>query len=106
MFAVGLVLTMMTGSGAVLAQTTSPVASTPPAPASTSTSTTNGTQAAPVAGANSFTMGQAQNRLENNGFTQVSPLTKDSDLIWRGQAMKDGKTVDVAVDYKGNIVTN
>ncbi|HEY6431465.1 MAG TPA: hypothetical protein VIZ17_05740 [Acetobacteraceae bacterium] len=103
MFAIGLLLTM-TGSGSVLAQTTSPAASTPPAAASTSNATS--TQGAPVAGANSFTMGQAQKRLENNGFTQVSPLTKDSESIWRGQAMKDGKTVDVAVDYQGNIVTN
>jgi putative membrane protein len=71
--------------------------------------TTNGVNTAPgapVAGANSFTMAQAQSRLKDNGFTQVSELVKDDKSVWRGHAMKDGKTVDVAVDYKGNITTD
>ena len=57
----------------------------------------------PVPGANSFTEGQARERLEDNGYTSVSPLKKDDQSIWRGTAMKAGKKVGVAVDYKGNI---
>jgi hypothetical protein len=66
----------------------------------------NTVPAAPVAGANSFTMAQAQTRLTDHGFTQVSELMKDAKSVWRGHAMKDGKTVDVAVDYQGNITTD
>jgi putative membrane protein len=64
---------------------------------------TNANPAAPVAGANSFTQEQARKRLQANGFTQVGPLSKDKDGIWRGEARKDGKTFAVAVDYQGNI---
>jgi hypothetical protein len=35
----------------------------------------------------------------------VSVLNKDGDGIWRGTAMKDGKAVKVAVDFKGNVVS-
>jgi hypothetical protein len=51
-------------------------------------------------------MAQAQKRIEDQGYTQVSALTKDAKSIWRGHAMKDGKTVDVALDYQGNITAN
>jgi hypothetical protein len=59
--------------------------------------------ATPVAGANSFTMGQAQSAIEKRGFTQVSGLTKDSQGVWRGTAMKDGRRTPVSVDYQGNV---
>jgi hypothetical protein len=92
------------GAGHVLAQTTTAAPSTmPPAVA---TSSANSTSAAPVAGANSFTKAQAQKRLEDQGFTQVSGLAKDDKSIWRGHAMKDGKAVDVALDYQGNVTAN
>ena len=39
------------------------------------------------------------------GLTSVASLVKDGDGIWRGSAMKDGKAVKVAVDFKGNVVT-
>ena len=92
------------GAGHVLAQTTTAAPSTmPPAVA---TSSANSTSAAPVAGANSFTMAQAQKRLEDQGFTQVSGLAKDEKSIWRGHAMKGGKAVDVALDYQGNVTAN
>jgi hypothetical protein len=92
------------GVGHVFAQTTTPAPSTmPPAIA---TSSTNSTTAAPVAGANSFTMAQAKKRMEDQGYTQVSGLAKDDKSIWRGHAMKDGKAVDVALDYQGNITAN
>jgi hypothetical protein len=59
---------------------------------------------APLKGANSFTEGQAKDRAVAAGFTHVSELKKDDDGIWRGTAMQDGKKVNVAVDYKGNVV--
>ena len=59
---------------------------------------------APFEGANSFTEGQAQDRIVAAGFTSVSALTKDDKGIWRGTAEAAGKTVNVAVDYKGNVV--
>jgi hypothetical protein len=60
---------------------------------------------APFKGANSFTEGQAKDRIVAAGFTGVSSLTKDGDGVWRGDAMKDGKAAKVAVDFKGNVVS-
>jgi hypothetical protein len=59
---------------------------------------------APAAGANSFTEGQAKARLEDRGYTGVSGLQKDANGLWRGKAMKDGKQVNVSLDYQGNVV--
>ena len=61
---------------------------------------------APVAGANSFTEGQAKSRIESNGFANVSELAKDNDGIWRGRAQKGGSTTQVWLDYKGNVGEN
>ncbi len=60
---------------------------------------------APVAGANSFTEGQAKSRLEQNGFTNISGLKKDDQGVWRGRASKNGKDVSVGLDFQGNIVS-
>jgi hypothetical protein len=59
---------------------------------------------APVAGANSFTEGQAKSRIESKGFSNVSGLKKDDRGVWRGTAMRDGESVDVSLDFEGNIV--
>ena len=59
--------------------------------------------AAPVAGANSFTMGEAKSHIEDKGYTKVRSLKKDKDGVWRGRAMKDGKSVPVSLDYQGNV---
>ena len=61
-------------------------------------------EGAPLKGANSFTENQAKDRILAAGYSGVSTLAKDDDGIWRGTAMKDGKSVNVAVDYKGNVV--
>ncbi|QRI61611.1 PepSY domain-containing protein (plasmid) [Shinella sp. PSBB067] len=61
---------------------------------------------APVEGANSFTEAQAQERLTEAGYADVTGLTLDGKGVWRAKAMKDGKSVDVALDYQGNIVAN
>jgi putative membrane protein len=61
---------------------------------------------APLKGANSFTEGQARDRALARGFTEVTGLKKDDDGIWRGSASMDGKSVGVAIDYKGNVVSD
>ncbi|RYX86880.1 MAG: PepSY domain-containing protein [Bradyrhizobiaceae bacterium] len=58
---------------------------------------------APIPGANSFSQGQARDRLMSQGYSDVSQLTNDSQGIWRGTAMRGGKHLQVGVDYKGNI---
>ena len=78
------------GSGTIaLAQSTPPPANKP----------------APEAGANSFTEAQAKDRIAKAGFTGVTGLKKDDQGIWRGSAKKDGKQVNVSVDFRGNVTT-
>ena len=67
-------------------------------------STTENNPGAPVAGANSFTEGQAKSRIESHGFSNVTDLKKDNTGVWRGKAMKDGKSVAVSLDFQGNVV--
>ncbi len=57
----------------------------------------------PVAGANSFTMGEAKSHIEARGFTNVKDLKKDASGVWRGSAMKGGASVPVSLDYQGNV---
>jgi hypothetical protein len=61
-------------------------------------------EGAPLEGANSFTEAQAKDRVMANGMAMPATMTKDDKGIWRGTAMKDGTSVKVAVDYKGNVV--
>lgn len=90
-------------AGAAVAQTTPPA--TPNAPTNPAVNSTGpNNPGAPAAGANSFTEAQAKSRLEANGYTAVSGLTKDADGIWRGSATRNGQKVEVALDYQGNIV--
>jgi putative membrane protein len=62
-----------------------------------------GSASGPVPGANSFTEGQAKSRIESQGFTSVSGLTKDDQGVWRGKAIKDGKNVNVSLDFHGDV---
>lgn len=57
----------------------------------------------PASGISSFTRGQARGRLAKAGYTTISQLTKDGSGAWMASAMKDGKKVMVALDYKGNV---
>lgn len=57
----------------------------------------------PVAGANSFTKGEAQSQIEAKGYTHVTGLRKDESGVWRGKATKDGQSGAVSVDYQGNV---
>jgi hypothetical protein len=57
----------------------------------------------PVAGANSFTEGQARSLIESQGYSGVSALVNDREGIWHGTASKGAARVHVYVDYKGNV---
>jgi hypothetical protein len=61
---------------------------------------------APVEGANSFTEDQAKERIVEAGYGDVTNLALDDKGVWRGTATKDGKSVNVALDYQGNVVAN
>ena len=65
--------------------------------------TTGANADTPAHGRNSFTMKQARKRIAGKGYSQVMSLKKDSDGVWRGTAMKDGQSVQVWLDYKGNV---
>ncbi|WP_293881541.1 hypothetical protein [Sphingomonas sp.] len=60
--------------------------------------------AAPAVGANSFTAAQARGRFAKAGY-KVAGLAKDKDGVWRGKATHAGKSMNVALDYKGNVTT-
>jgi len=88
-----------------IAQTQSPPAKDGPQNSAINSNDSSNRQVnAPVAGANSFTQGEAKSRIEKMGFSNVTDLKKDDKGVWRGRAMKDGKMVDVSLDYQGNVV--
>ena len=78
------------------------------------TSATSTTQAAKpavqnatlVEGRNSFTEEQARDRLAGAGYASIEGLAKDEKGIWRGKATKDGRSVEVGLDFKGNIAAH
>jgi len=89
--------------GSALAQNQVPPAQQQPGNRAINTGGAN-TSAAPVAGANSFTEGQAKSRIEASGYSSVTELKKDDNGVWRGKGMKDGKSVTVSVDFQGNVI--
>jgi hypothetical protein len=95
-------LILLTSAVITQAQNAPPAQSGPNNPAVNTTGRNNADH--PVAGANSFTEGQARSRIEASGYSGVSGLTKDDSGVWRGKANKDGKTVDVSLDFQGNVV--
>jgi putative membrane protein len=54
-------------------------------------------------GANSFTEGQARDRISDAGFSDVQGLRLDEQGIWRGRAIRNGRQTGVALDYQGNV---
>jgi hypothetical protein len=102
--------------GVAAAQTPSPPANSPNAslappkstsseshnPAVATTSNANDT-VAPAKGSNSFTEGQAKDRIAQRGYSNVGGLKKDDDGVWRGTAQNSGRQVPVWLDYKGNV---
>lgn len=90
-------------AGAAMAQSASPPANHNPSTPAVSTNKGNN-PGAPAAGANSFTEGQAKSRIEAAGYSDVKNLAKDKDGVWRGKGSKGGKSMDVGLDYQGNVV--
>lgn len=72
-----------------------------PIPAPTTASVTRQPKA--TSGANSFTGGQAHDRIQAEGFQNVRDLALDSSGIWRGMALKNGQPVQVWLDYQGDV---
>jgi opacity protein-like surface antigen len=101
--AVAVILAVLASSS--MAQTQHPPAQDSPQNSAINTQDSSNRQVnAPVAGANSFTEGQARSRIEKMGFADVTDLKKDDNGVWRGRAMKGGQMVDVSVDYQGNVI--
>ena len=90
-----------TSAFAADSSTTSPAQSGPQNPAIHTDNTNNSNM--PVAGANSFTQGEAMDRVKAKGFTHVSMLKKDDQGVWRGTARMHGHTQPVSVDFQGNV---
>ncbi len=65
--------------------------------------TTNANASQPAHGSNSFTAAQARGKIQDKGFANVTDLKKDDGGVWRGKAQKNGQTVNVWLDYKGNV---
>ncbi len=65
--------------------------------------TTSMSASQPAHGSNSFTRGEARDRISNHGFQNVTALHLNSHGVWWGKAMKDGQSVKVWLDYKGNV---
>lgn len=61
---------------------------------------------APLEGSNSFTETQATDRALAAGLSSISALKKDDKGVWRGTAADGDKAVNVAIDFKGNVVIN
>ena len=101
--AVATILAVLASSA--MAQTQNPPAQDSPQNSAINTQDSSNRQVnSPVAGANSFTEGQAKSRIEKMGFANVTDLKKDDNGVWRGRTMKSGQTVDVSVDYQGNVI--
>ena len=94
----------LVATGAVAQSQNPPANNAPQNSAINSSDSSNRQATAPVAGRNSFTEGEAKSRIEKMGFANVSNLKKDDNGVWRGRATKDGKTVDVSLDYQGNVI--
>ena len=103
LFVAGVALTFL--AGGALAQTSNPPAQNGPQNSAINSSDSSNRQVTnPVKGHNSFTEGEAKSRIEKKGFSNISDLAKDDNGVWRGRAMKDGKQVEVSLDYQGNVV--
>jgi hypothetical protein len=91
----------LVSTSAFAADSSTPAQSGPQNPAVHTDNANNSNM--PVAGANSFTQGEAMDRIKAKGFTHISTLTKDDQGIWRGTARMHGHTGPVSVDYQGNV---
>jgi hypothetical protein len=88
-------------AGAALAQYGAKAPASPRA-AQTQTQTKATTPATPSAAVTTET--QAKARIESQGFTNVSEIKKDAQGMWSAKAMKDGKSVQVGLDARGQVI--
>lgn len=54
-------------------------------------------------GATSFTEAEARKHIQHAGYLSTTSLTKGTDGVWRGKAMKGDTSVNVGLDFKGNV---
>jgi hypothetical protein len=94
-----LALALSVSAASAQTATTAPGATDQPARETSSTATNP-----PLPGANSFTEAQAVDRIAKAGFQDVKNLKKDDQGVWRGIAKKGDSQVNVALDYRGNVV--
>jgi hypothetical protein len=50
------------------------------------------------------TQADAKKQIEAQGYTAVRDIKQDNSKNWHAKAMKDGKSVDVSLDARGNVV--
>lgn len=83
-----------------------PAVSTAAAPTNVAVDTqpTSG-ESGPTPGASSYTADQARAAIEKAGYTELGPLNRNANGLWQGEATKDGRKVQVSIDYKGAITT-
>jgi hypothetical protein len=51
----------------------------------------------------SFTADQAERRFEAGGFSRVSDLRRAAKGAWRARAVRDGRQVNVILNFEGTI---
>jgi hypothetical protein len=83
--------------------TISPSATTPAPNATTGATTSPSTT--PGSGTSSPTMSEVQikQKLEKDGYTNITGLKAANDGAWMGKAMRNGKEVTVDVDQQGMV---
>jgi hypothetical protein len=60
-------------------------------------------EGAPAAGHNSFTRSQAITQINQAGYDHVTGLWKSKEGLWHAHAHRDGSSVNVTLDYKGDV---
>ena len=63
----------------------------------------NATKGDVAPASNSFTEAEAKGHIEKAGYSDVRDLTKTPDGLWTAKAKMGGKSVDVALDFKGAV---
>lgn len=76
----------------------------PNAPGNAALRSAGDAQGALAKGHNSFTKGQARDRMTKAGYADISNLSLDQDGVWRASATRNGQPVNLALDYKGALV--
>ncbi|MBX3498770.1 MAG: hypothetical protein KF889_04945 [Alphaproteobacteria bacterium] len=79
---------------------TQPSSPTSPMPPSMTT-----TPPAASGGLSTAAEARARARIERDGYTNVTGLSRSADGVWRGTAMRGSTSVQVMVDARGNVTT-